>query len=257
MIRAIKQSLGLSLIAGLALVPLSACGDLSTLNNPFHPRAEVRILDITGSTAGGSGNNNNNNNSNNFIGIQQSAAEENGQAYTLYTYTDPVVTLELIQGYPLVNFTGFRSKITLADGTVLPTKEYDLNKGMPRVNPAAGGAAAGGAAAGGAAAGGANAGVPIPIVITSQVELQFPILSSDTDIRETVYVGNNAPRVTRGVAEVELYGKDENGYDIVVPVSVPLSFSSLIYDASGSIPVLAPSASPDPTSSSAPNSNNN
>ncbi len=253
MIRAIKHSLGLS-IAGLALVPLSACGDLSTLNNPFHPRAEVRILDITGSSTGGGDDN-----ENNFIGIQQSAAEENGQAFTLYTYTDPVVTLELIQGYPLVNFTGFRSQITLADGTVLPTKEYDLNKGMPRVNPlAAGGAggAAGGAAAGGAA-GGAAAGVPIPVVITSQVDIQFPILSSDTDIRETVYVGNNAPRVTRGVAEVELFGKDENGYDITVPISVPLSFSSIIYDSSGSIPVLAPSASPEPAASSNPNSNNN
>lgn len=251
MIRAIKHSLGLSLIAGLALVPLSACGDLN-LNNPFHPRAEVRILDITGSSSDGEDDNG-------FIGIQQSAAEENGQAYTLYTYTDPVVTLELIQGYPLVNFTGFRSQITLSDGTVLPTKEYSLNKGMPRVTPGVGGAGgaaggAGGAAGGAAGAAGAAAGVQIPIVITSQVDVQFPILSSDTDIRETVYVGNNAPRVTRGVADVELFGKDENGYDITIPISVPLSFSSLIYDASGSIPVLAPSASPAPSTS--PNENN-
>ena len=94
-------------------------------------------------------------------------------------------------------------------------------------------------------------------MVTSQVDIQFPILSSDTDIRETVYVGNNAPRVSRGTAQVELIGKDENGYDINVPISVPLSFSSLIYDSSGSIPTLAPSASPNPTASNSPNQDNN
>ena len=241
MIRAFKHSLGLSLVGTLALGTfLSACGDLSNLNNPFHPKAELRIVDIKGDGDG----------TDSFIGIKQSASQENGNAFVLYTYTDPVVTIEAIQGYPLVDFTSFRSTVTLSDGTVLPTKEFPLNKGIPRAVAGPGGAAGG-------AAGGAGGKAAITPVVTSQVDIQFPILSSDTDIRETVYVGNNAPRVSRGTAQVELIGKDENGYDINVPISVPLSFSSLIYDSSGSIPTLAPSASPNPTASNSPNQDNN
>jgi hypothetical protein len=240
MIRALKHSLGLSAAVLLALTPLSSCGDLSNLNNPFNPKAELRIIDITGAGAEGDG-------ANSFIGIRQSASQENGQAITLYTYIDPVVTLETIEGFPLVNFTSFNSKVKLADGTQLPVKKFSLNKGFPR--PSGAGAAAG-------AAGGAG-GVAIPVVNTTQVDIQFPILSSDTSIQETVYVGNNAPRVTQGTADVELFGKDENGHEIVVPFTVPLNFSSTLYDASGSIPVLTPSASPDPAASPSPNSSNN
>lgn len=241
MIRALKHSLGLSAAVLLALTPLSSCGDLSNLNNPFNPRAELRIVDIKGSAQEGAG-------LDSFIGIRQSAGQEGGQSFTLYTYTDPVITLELIQGFPLVNFTGFRSKVKLSDGTELPVKEFSLSKGFPRASDA-------GAAA--PIAGGGAAGVPIPVVITTQVDIQFPILSSDNNIRETVYVGNNAPRVSQGTAEVELFGKDENGHEIIVPFTVPLNFSSILYDSSGSIPVLAPSASPDPNASPSPNPSNN
>lgn len=238
MIRALKHSLGLSAAVLLALTPLSSCGDLSNLNNPFNPRAELRIIDIKGSGEGESG-------LDSFIGIRQSAGQEDGQSFTLYTYTDPIITLELIQGFPLVNFTGFRSTVKLADGTELPEKTFNLSKGFPRV------------AAPPALSPPADAGVPIPVVVTTQVDIQFPILSSDNNIRETVYVGNNAPRVSQGVAEVELFGKDENGHEIVVPFTVPLNFSSILYDSSGSIPILAPSASPDPSVSPSPNPSNN
>ncbi len=204
MIRAVRHSLALAILT-TSLLPLSGCDTdtLTNLNNPFNPRAELRILDIKGSGEEGE-----------FIGIRQSAETEGENTFTLYTYTNPVTTIELLPGYPTVNFTGFRSRVTLADGTVLPVKDYTLTKGMPED--------------------------------ANQIDIQFPILTQDDNIRDTVYVANNAPRVSSGSAEVELFAKDINGHSIVIPFTVPLSFSSVIYSSGNDIPELAPSASPNP-----------
>ena len=213
MIRAIKNSLALSLLAAI-LIPISGCNtDFTNLNNPFNPRAELRILDITGSG--------NEANANGFIGIRQSVGQENGTSFIQYAFIDPVATLEILPGFPTANFTGFRSQITLSDGTTLPVKDYSLSKGIPQD--------------------------------ATQIDIQFPIISQDNNIRETVYVGNNAPRVSAASAEVELFGKDVNGHELVIPFTVPLSFQSLAFPISNTIPELAPSASPAPTT---PNDNN-
>jgi len=131
-----------------------------------------------------------------FAGIRQSAETSGGNSFTLYTYSDPVIKIQNREGLPPVNFTRFTSRITLADGTRLPLKEVPLSKGM---------------------------------LEGEEVEIQFPILSADTDIRNVVYPGNNAPRVQDGIVDVTLYGRDLNGHDVNVSFTTTLRFESLIY----------------------------
>lgn len=184
----------LCLAVGIS-VGISACS-----NNPFNPHSELRILDVASNETG------------RFAGIRQSVAEENGRSVIIYTYAEPVVKIENRAGFPGVNFSRFSAKISLADGTVLPTKEYPLTKGI-------------------------NAGT------TSDVQLS--IMSADRDLQNVVYPGNNAPRVRDGRAEVVVFGTDLNGNNVEVPFSVPLSFESTVFSDSP-IPPTAPTATPSP-----------
>lgn len=147
-----------------------------------------------------------------FIGIRQSASTEKGVSFTLYTYSDPVVILKNRDGLPSVDFKSFTVKVTLSDGTIMPLKEYPLSKAS---------------------------------VDAANLEIQFPILSIDTDIRNVVYPGNNAPRVGDGFADVALKGTDTNGNPIRIDFSVPLRFESLIYSDSQTPPELSPTPNPE------------
>lgn len=198
--------LGAVAFACLSLGTLVACD-----NNPFFPKAEPRIVDVKSSQAG------------RFVGIRQSLSSENGNKFVLYTYSEPVVTIDQDPGYPLVNFKRFSARITLADGTVLPTKEFPLSKGM--------------------------------VEGAQTLEMQFPIMGVDSDLQNVVYAGNNAPRVRDGVADVTVYGTDLNGNNIEVSFSVPLRFESLIFSESVVPPALGPSVSPSAQSSPNPGGN--
>lgn len=163
-----------------------------------------------------------------FPGIRQSIGNENNVPFILYTYVEPVVTLQTQAGYPAVNFTRFTSSITLSDGTILPTKTYPINKGTIDPNTLAGGSTA----------------------IIPNLEVQLPIISADRDLQNVVYPGNNAPRVRDGRASVVLFGTDLNGHSIELPLSVPLSFESVVFPDTTTPPTAAPSASPSANSSS-------
>ncbi len=189
----------------------------TTLNNPFNPSAEVNILDVKTSEEG------------RFAGIRQTLSQENGQAFILYTFVDPVLTIQNRPGFPAVKFTRFTSSIRLADGTALPQKEYSLSKFLPALPPSTGGAAT--------------------ATVLTGVDIQMPILSSDSDIRNVVYPGNNAPRTESGSADVVLFGQDLNGHEIEVPFTTNLRFETLVFNNSGDIPITAPTPSPSPSSS--------
>lgn len=178
---------------------LTAC---SSINNPFNPRAELRVMDVKSTIDG------------RFVGIRQSIETEGNTSVVVYSYSEPVVTLETLEGYPAVNFNRFTANINLADGTVLPQKTYPLTKGT---------------------------------IQGEQFTIQFPILSADRDLQSVVYPGNNAPRVRDGHADIVLFGKDLNGNDIQVPLSVPLSFESTAFSDSITPPTAAPSPSASPS----------
>lgn len=181
------------------------------LNNPFNPSAELRVLDVKAAEQegdqGGLGG---------FVGIRQSASTADGVSFTLYTYTDPIVTLQNREGLPDVDLETFSVEVKLSDGTNLPAKVYPLSKA---------------------------------VIAGEETDVQFPILSIDTDVRDVVYPGNNAPRVNDGIAKVQLNGVDTNGHDIKVNFNVPLRFESLIYPTTQTPPELAPSPSPSPSPS--------
>lgn len=186
--------------ACLSLAALNAC---TSINNPFNPRAELRILDVSSSEEG------------RFVGIRQSATKEAENTFIIYTYAEPVLRLESRTGFPVVNFNRFTARISLADGTNLPAKEYPLTKGS---------------------------------VEGQEISIQFPIMSADRDVQNVVFPGNNAPRVRDGRAEIVLYGVDVNGNNIEIPVSVPLSFESTIFSDSP-LPPTAPTPVPSPSPS--------
>lgn len=194
--------LGAVAFACLSLGTVVACNGV---DNPFNPPAKPRIIDVKSSEEG------------RFVGIRQSISEENGAKFILYSYSEPVVTIEQDAGRPLVNFKRFSANITLSDGTTLPLKEFPLSKGM---------------------------------VEGQKLEIQFPIMGVDRDLQNVVYAGNNAPRVSDGVADVKLFGTDLNGHNIEVAFSVPLRFESIVFPDSPVPPTLAPSASPSSNSTS-------
>lgn len=195
------------LAAATLLTSLVAC---ASINNPFNPRSEVRVLDVLSSEEG------------RFVGIRQQARREGEQVFLEYLYAEPVVQLENREGLPLVDFQRFSVKVALSDGTVLPTKDYPLSKGM---------------------------------VAGEVLEIQFPILGGDRDIQNVVFAGDNAPRVSDGRAELVLYGRDTNGHDISLPLSIPLSFESTVYSTSPT-PASTPSPTPTPAPTALPNSSN-
>ena len=197
-------------LSTVAFACLSLSSFVACANNPFVPKAEVRILDVASTVTG------------RFVGIRQTASTENGRSFLLYTYSEPKVSIEKLPGYPEVNFNRFSVKVTLSDGTVMPEKDYPLSKGT---------------------------------INAETVEIQFPIMSIDTDLQRVVFPGNNAPRVGDGIADVTIYGVDTNGHSISVPFSVPLRFESLVFSdspvpsgpastAPPTAPITTPSASP-------------
>lgn len=214
MTRGLKRTFRLLSSVATAGLILTTAG-CSHLNNPFNPSAEINVLNIKTSEDG------------RFAGIRQSLVQEDGGAAILYSYVDPVLTLQLRPGFPAVRFTRFTSQIRLADGTELPAKEYPLSKFLPAI----------------------PAGDGIAVVTSADVDIQMPIISSDTDIRNVVYPGNNAPRVESGSADVVLFGQDTNGHDIEVPFTTNLNFETLVFGSSGDIPTAIPSASPSPVAS--------
>ncbi len=198
----IKTSLPILVLSALLLGAGVAC---SSINNPFVPAAELSIAEVKagGAAAGQTGS---------LIGIRQSISQVDGVPAILYTYTEPVVTLENKPLLPRVNFYKFQIEYRLADGTVLPVKEYPLNKSML-----------------------ANA---------LSVDIQFNVLSIDTDLRGVVYPGNRAPRVSDGTAKLKIFGKDTNGYEHTLNADFSLKFESLAFSENSEIPVPAPTASP-------------
>jgi hypothetical protein len=198
--------------AAFATLTVSACYQDGFVQNPFVPRAELRILDVNSSEEG------------RFVGIRQSSQQEGLNTFIVYTYAEPIVRIEARAGFPVVNFKRFTSRVTLSDGTVIPTKEYPLSIGM------------------------LSSATDATIIS----EVRFPILSADRDIQNVVYPGNNAPRVLDGRAEIVLYGRDANGYDVQIPLSVPLAFESLVFSNSPVPATLAPTVSPSPQTSATP-----
>jgi len=170
-----------------------------------------------------------------FIGIRQSAETQGTQSFIIYTYSEPVVKIQVLDGFPAVNFNRFTANITLADGTVMPQKDYPLSKGTGQnLAPVP--------------------GQPVVALPPQELDIQFPILSSDRDLQSVVFPGNNAPRVRDGRAEIVLFGKDLNGNDIQVPLSVPLAFESTVFSDSITPPTAAPSPSPNASPNPSPTS---
>jgi hypothetical protein len=183
----------------------------SSINNPIHPAAEVRIVDVKpvpGTIAGAQ------------IGIRQSTTTVDGNNAILYTYTEPIVTVENKPLLPRVNFYKFQIEYRLGDGTNLPAKEFPLNKTMSATG--------------------------------LSLDIQFSVLSVDNDLRGVVYPGNRAPRVGDGMAYLKLFGKDDNGYEVVLNTTFPLSFESVVFSESTEIPLPIPSVSPSPGASPSP-----
>lgn len=183
---------------------MSACTSDGKFQPPWNPRAEMRVLDIASSETG------------RFVGIRQSAEDQGAVRVLVYTYVEPVVKFEVLAGFPNVNFTKFSSRITLADGTILPTKEYPLSKGTSQAG---------------------------------EFSVQFPIMGSDRDLQNVVFPGNNAPRVRDGKASIILYGKDLNGYSIELPFTVSLSFESTVFSDSPLPPSAVTTPTPTPSAS--------
>jgi hypothetical protein len=208
----IKTSLPILVLSALLLSAGVAC---SSINNPFVPAAELSVVEVKAGTAasGQTGS---------LIGIRQSVSQVDGVPAILYTYTEPVVTVENKPLLPRVHFYKFQIEYQLADGTVLPVKEYPLSKST------------------------ANAALLL--------DIQFQVLSVDTDLRSVVYPGNRAPRVTDGTAKLKIFGKDINGYEHTLSTNFSIKFESLVFNENSEIPVPAPTASPgaSPTPAASP-----
>jgi hypothetical protein len=201
----IKTSLPILVLSALLLGAGAAC---SHINNPFVPAAELSVAEVKagGAAAGQTGS---------LIGIRQSVTQVDGVPAILYTYTEPVVTIENKPLLPRVHFYKFQIEYQLADGTVLPVKEYPLSKST------------------------ADAALLL--------EIQFQVLSVDTDLRNVVYPGNRAPRVSDGTAKLKLFGKDANGYEHTLNTNFSIKFESLVFSDNSEIPVPVPSVSPSPS----------
>lgn len=197
----IKTSLPILVLSALLLGAGVAC---TSINNPFVPAAELSVVEVkAGGTTGQAGS---------LIGIRQSLTQVDGVSAILYTYTEPVVTIENKPLLPRVHFYKFQIEYQLADGTVLPVKEYPLSKSST------------------------NAALLL--------DIQFQVLSVDTDLRNVVYPGNRAPRVSDGTAKLKLFGKDVNGYEHTLSTNFSLKFESLVFSENSEIPVPVPSVSP-------------
>jgi hypothetical protein len=211
-----RKRLSTLTLVSLLLFSTAACG---SLNNPFNPAAELQVVDVVSSS------------NNRLIGIEQSVTTQNNTSNIVYTYFEPVVTIRNKPLLPNVTFNRYKVKISLSDGTTLPEREYPISKASVPAGAVAGGGAQ---------------------QVGTTVQVQFSLLSATGDIRSTVYPGDRAPRSRDGLAEVVLYGVDSNGNPHELPFSFPLSFSSLIFTDSQSIPVAAPSDAPEPESSASP-----
>ncbi|PIQ24753.1 hypothetical protein COW36_23550 [bacterium (Candidatus Blackallbacteria) CG17_big_fil_post_rev_8_21_14_2_50_48_46] len=109
----------LSFLSSFVLLTGVAC---SSLNNPFHPWAELRITDVAAGTQQSSGS---------FVGIRQSSSVVDGIPAIVYTYTEPTLKIENKPALPRVDFKKFKVEYLLADGTSLPIKEYPLSQTLP------------------------------------------------------------------------------------------------------------------------------
>jgi hypothetical protein len=204
-----NKYINLPVLSSLVLIALSAC---SSFNNPFHPWAELMIIEVRagGNAAAGGGEAAA---SGSLVGIRQSLSNTDGTPFILYTYTEPSVIIENKPALPRVSFYKFQIEYHLSDGTVLPLKEYPLSTVMPA---------------------------------TGRVTIPFNVMSADNDLRSVVYPGNRAPRVSDGQAYLTLFGRDMNGYETKLKTSFPLKFESLIFSENDEIPVPVPSASSSP-----------
>jgi len=201
-----KTPLPILVLSSLLLAAGVAC---TSINNPFVPAAELTITEVkAGGSAGASAA------TGSLIGIRQSIAQVDGIPAILYTYTEPVITVENKPLLPRVRFYKFQIEYTLADGTVLPVKEYPINRSTTAA--------------------------------ALNLDIQFDVLSVDTDLRSVVYPGNRAPRVSDGNAKLTLYGKDLNGYEHTIATHFSLKFESLAFSENSEIPVPVPSVSPSP-----------
>lgn len=199
-----KTPLPILVLSSLLLSVGVAC---SSINNPFIPAAELSITDVKAAAGAGVAAT-----PGALIGIRQSITQVDGTPAILYTYTEPVITIENKPLLPRVNFYKFQIEYQLADGTVLPVKEYPLSKST------------------------------LENALT--LDIQFNVLSVDTDLRGVVYPGNRAPRVSDGTAKIKLFGKDRNGYEHTLNASFSLKFESLAFSENSEIPVPAPTATP-------------
>lgn len=219
MIRAFRNRL----FTSVSIFALCSIAVLACTNNPFNPKAEPRVTQIKTSDE------------ERFAGIRQSLTTEGEQTLILYTYVDPIVTFETPAALPAINFHKFAAQITLADGTVLPEKEYPLSQGTPY------------------SVGYTPGDTTLQAVGVNSLELRFPVVSADRDLQNVIYPGNSAPRVRDGFAKITVFGKDTAGNDLEIPINVNLSFESSVFPDVTATPDPVQTPSPAAPASPAPN----
>ena len=232
-LRNFKNKLLITLLAG-SLLTLNACSDVS-FQNPFNPSAQLRVVKVESERGG---------NDSNLLGrvgifqqiTQSTVTDTSGPTTTTgttatYTYSNPTITLQNLIGLPGVTFNKGIVRYKLS-GAELPLKEFPINLTVgvqQQANLAIGGTA-----------------------FTPPEDITIPMLSIDDDVKTVVFPGNSLPKITEGLAELLLIGKDFNGNEIKLEVPIPLRFASNQAVNASLTPNPTPTAIPAPTATAAP-----
>jgi len=198
----------------LGVVAMMAAMPLACTNNPFNPRAELTVTEVSPPTATGtatvmpaafSG----------MIGI----AMDLSTSVPAFIFADPQVTIQNGDKQPEAYLNEAVINVTLGN-TQLPTKRFPLNIVVPK--------------------GGKFTGL-------------VPFLRGDPDVRNAVFPNGTPTLGTQGMAAVTLVGRDKNGNETSVNFTAPLSFTTIgaLPSAAPSATVTA-GASPAPTPTTTP-----
>lgn len=113
-----KSFLKSTLVVSLMVVPMYACSN-AVINNPFLPKAELTITDVSGS--GGTGG----------AGIYQTFQMQGEILSAKYRFVDPSISLENKPGLPRVIFKQIVVQHTIGDKK-LPPVTYPVTITIPR-----------------------------------------------------------------------------------------------------------------------------